>query len=77
MLRLGCYNAKAQMDNQQVSQTLKDIFKRLMAGYGPQYWWPAKEPFEVMVGAILTQSAAWGNAEKAITNLKKAQVYIN
>ena len=74
MLRLGCYNAKAQMDNQQVSQTLKDIFKRLMAGYGPQYWWPAKEPFEVMVGAILTQSAAWGNAEKAITNLKKAQV---
>ena len=38
--------------------------------YGPQHWWPAQEPFEVMVGAILTQSAAWLNAEKAITNLK-------
>ena len=73
MLWLSCYNAKAQMDNQQVRQILKDIFKRLITSYGPQYWWPAKEPFEIMVGAILTQSVAWGNAEKAITNLKKAQ----
>ncbi len=60
------------MDNQQISQTLQDIFKRLIARYGPQYWWPAREPFEVMVGAILTQRAAWGNAEKAISNLKEA-----
>ena len=40
--------------------------------YGPQHWWPAKEPFEVMVGAILTQSAAWVNVEKAIANLRAA-----
>ena len=38
--------------------------------YGPQHWWPAQEPFEVMAGAILTQSAAWLNVEKAIANLK-------
>jgi len=44
-----------------------------MARYGPQHWWPASEPFEVMVGAILTQSAAWGNVEKAIANLKAAR----
>ena len=44
-----------------------------MACYGPQHWWPADEPFEVIVGAILTQSAAWGNVEKAIANLKKAE----
>jgi endonuclease-3 related protein len=43
-----------------------------MDGYGPQHWWPADEPFEVMVGAILTQSAAWVNVEKAINNLKNA-----
>ncbi len=43
-----------------------------MAHYGPQHWWPADGPFEVMVGAILTQSAAWGNVEKAIANLKAA-----
>ena len=60
------------MDNQEVKQALLDIYHRLMAGYGPQYWWPASEPFEVIVGAILTQSAAWGNVEKAIANLKAA-----
>ncbi len=43
-----------------------------MACYGPQHWWPADEPFEVIVGAILTQSAAWTNVEKAIANLKAA-----
>lgn len=42
--------------------------------YGPQHWWPAKEPFEVMVGAILTQTAAWVNVEKAIANLRAAGV---
>ena len=45
-----------------------------MAHYGPQHWWPAQEPFEVIVGAILTQSAAWINVEKAIANLKVARV---
>ncbi len=44
-----------------------------MTRYGPRHWWPAQEPFEVIVGAILTQSAAWGNVEKAITNLKSAK----
>ena len=53
-----------------ISQTLQDIYQKLMARYGPQHWWPAQEPFEVIVGAILTQSAAWINVEKAITNLK-------
>jgi endonuclease-3 related protein len=51
---------------------LKAIYDRLLACYGPQAWWPAETPFEVMVGAILTQSAAWGNVEKAIGNLKAA-----
>lgn len=61
------------MDREQIGQCLKEIYQRLMAGYGRQHWWPAKEPFEVMVGAILTQSAAWRNVEEAITNLKKAK----
>ncbi len=41
-----------------------------MSCYGPQHWWPAEESFEIIVGAILTQSAAWSNVEKAIGNLK-------
>ena len=51
---------------------LLEIYERLLAAYGPQHWWPAQTPFEVIVGAILTQSAAWANVEKAIGNLKAA-----
>ncbi|MDP2931331.1 MAG: endonuclease III domain-containing protein [Chloroflexota bacterium] len=60
------------MRNPAVRRALQDIYRQLMAHYGPQRWWPAEAPFEVMVGAILTQSAAWTNVEKAIDNLKKA-----
>ena len=51
---------------------LLDVYQRLYAAYGPQHWWPGETPFEVIVGAILTQSAAWTNVEKAIANLKAA-----
>ena len=61
------------MDNQPVAQVLPDIHHRLLDHYGPQHWWPAEEPFEVMVGAVLTQSAAWRNVEKAMANLKVAK----
>jgi len=61
------------VDNQSISQTLQSIYQQLKDVYGPQHWWPAEEPFEVMVGAILTQAAAWLNVEKAITNLKAAK----
>ncbi|MCK4863417.1 MAG: endonuclease [Dehalococcoidales bacterium] len=60
------------MDGQTISEILRNIYQRLMDRYGPQHWWPAIEPFEVIVGAILTQSAAWTNVEKAITNLRTA-----
>jgi endonuclease-3 related protein len=52
--------------------TLGDIYHRLFARFGAQHWWPAQAPFEVIVGAILTQSTAWTNVEKAIANLKAA-----
>jgi endonuclease-3 related protein len=52
--------------------TLVGIYQRLFDRFGPQHWWPAEEPFEVIIGAILTQSAAWGNVEKAIKNLRGA-----
>jgi endonuclease III related protein len=51
-------------------QRLKTIYNQLLACYGPQHWWPGETQFEIMVGAILTQSAAWSNVEKAIRNLK-------
>ncbi len=55
-----------------LSQRLLEIYRRLDAAYGPQHWWPGETRFEVIVGAILTQSAAWANVEKAIANLKAA-----
>lgn len=46
------------------------IYERMLAQLGPQHWWPAETPFEVMVGAILTQNTSWKNVERAIDNLK-------
>src|SRR6266571_2079410 len=51
---------------------LLDVYERLQAAYGPQGWWPGETAFEVIAGAILTQSAAWGNVEKALGNLQAA-----
>ena len=62
------------MDDQELNRPLLDIYRRLSTRYGPQHWWPARTPFEVIIGAILTQSAAWTNVEKAIDNLKNAGV---
>jgi len=50
-------------------KVLGSIFDALYAGYGPQHWWPGDTPFEVMVGAVLTQNTAWSNVERAIANL--------
>jgi endonuclease-3 related protein len=48
------------------------LYDRLHRRYGPQRWWPARTRFEVVVGAILTQNAAWRNAERAIARLRGA-----
>ncbi len=55
-------------------KTLPRIYAALFKHFGPQHWWPADGPFEVMVGAILTQNTNWGNVEKAIVSLKSAGV---
>jgi endonuclease-3 related protein len=51
---------------------LLSIYDRLLDRYGPQGWWPAETRVEVMVGAVLTQAAAWTNVEMAIAGLKAA-----
>ena len=61
------------MRNDKAKTLLPDIYNRLIAEYGPQHWWPGREnPFDVCVGAILTQSTAWINVEKAMTKLRSA-----
>lgn len=53
---------------------LRKTYDALFATFGPQHWWPGDTPFEVVVGAILTQNTAWSNVERAIANLKRARV---
>jgi endonuclease-3 related protein len=53
---------------------LREFYRTLSAALGPMRWWPAKTPFEVIVGAILTQNTAWVNVERAIANLRREQM---
>lgn len=53
---------------------LHRAFALLARHFGPQRWWPGDTPFEVCVGAILTQNTAWTNVEKAVANLRRARV---
>jgi len=53
---------------------LLEIYERLLRAFGPRHWWPGESPFEVVVGAILTQNTSWANVEKAIVNLKKTGI---
>lgn len=53
-------------------RTARAIHDRMLAAYGEQGWWPADTSFEVIVGAVLTQNAAWTNVEYALANLRAA-----
>jgi endonuclease III related protein len=44
----------------------------LARAYGPQHWWPARTPFEVILGAYLTQNTAWKAVERSLENLRAA-----
>ena len=48
------------------------LYRLMFQALGPQHWWPARTPFEVVVGAMLTQNTAWTNVEKAIAALRAA-----
>lgn len=56
------------------ASVLMNIYNKLFSFYGHQYWWPGDSPFEIAVGAILTQNTSWLNVEKAIRNLKKERL---
>jgi endonuclease-3 related protein len=54
-----------------LSHRLNEIYDLLLEAYGPQNWWPAESPLEVMVGAVLTQNTNWQGVEKAMASLKR------
>ena len=53
---------------------MPQVFNRLLKAFGPQKWWPGDSGFEMMVGAMLTQNTSWKNVEKAIRNLRDADL---
>ncbi len=53
---------------------LRQVYDRLLAAFGPQHWWPGDGPFEVLVGAVLVQNTSWKNVERAIRNLREADL---
>lgn len=56
------------------SDQLHEIYHRLDEYFGPLNWWPAKSPFEVIVGAVLTQNTNWTNVQKSLDSLKRANL---
>jgi endonuclease III related protein len=53
---------------------IERVYRLLLDAFGPQHWWPARTSFEMIVGAMLTQNTSWKNVERAIENLREADV---
>jgi len=53
-----------------INERLTEIYEILFERFGEQNWWPGDTPFEIIIGAILTQNTSWSNVERAIANLK-------
>jgi endonuclease-3 related protein len=70
----ACVLPQASEQSTKTSPPFDKYYDSLLEALGPQHWWPARTPFEVIVGAILTQSTAWVNVERAIANLRQARL---
>jgi endonuclease-3 related protein len=57
-----------------MASIVQEVYQRLYDAFGPQHWWPGDTPFEIMVGAVLTQNTNWKNVERAIANLRQADL---
>ncbi|NLF08721.1 MAG: endonuclease III domain-containing protein [Pirellulaceae bacterium] len=62
------------MLNTSMPTMLDEAYRLLFEAFGPQHWWPGETPFEVIVGAVLTQNTNWRNVERAIDNLRQADL---
>lgn len=62
------------MPDDAIANFLHEAYHRMAKHFGPTHWWPGDTPFEIAIGAILTQNTAWTNVEKAIVNLKREKL---
>ncbi len=72
----GChfFRVPSKRSPSRTTVALRRAYALLRAQHGHQHWWPGETPFEVCVGAILTQNTSWTNVERAIANLKRADL---
>lgn len=56
------------------AEKIRNYYTALSGAWGAQHWWPAETQFEVIVGAYLTQNTAWTNVERALANLRRANL---
>ncbi|WP_319543951.1 endonuclease III domain-containing protein [uncultured Pseudodesulfovibrio sp.] len=56
------------------ADTILAMYETMHAALGDSAWWPGETPFEIAIGAILTQNTNWTNVEKAISNLRKSDL---
>jgi endonuclease III related protein len=54
-----------------LNRLLQELFQKMLSAFGPQGWWPAETPFEVALGAILTQNTNWNNVARVIAGLQE------
>lgn len=75
-VRAGTSRSATDRDHRSeaLAQVLSDYYAAMSTALGPMSWWPARTPFEVVVGAILTQNTAWANVKRAIDNLQQARL---
>ncbi|MEM8946270.1 MAG: endonuclease III domain-containing protein [Planctomycetota bacterium] len=52
----------------------QQVFDKLVDRFGPQHWWPAESPLEVIVGAVLVQNTSWRHVERALDNMRRNQL---
>ncbi len=55
----------------QMQALLRELYEKLWEAFGPQGWWPGETPFEIALGAILTQNTNWRNVARVISDLKQ------
>jgi endonuclease-3 related protein len=71
---VACFRLDRLLTDVAQPQTLSDFYRVLAEAWGNPHWWPARTPFEVIVGAYLTQNTNWINVEKALCRLREAGV---
>src|SRR5579864_985051 len=63
--------ARSQAERRHSKREIARYYRALQHAYGRQHWWPASGPFEVILGAFLTQNTSWRNVELALANLRR------